>query len=207
PADIIATVSDANLDSWTLERAPFGTNDFTPIASGTSPVAGPVLTRFDPALLSAGFYRLRLTATDIAGRTSTAEATIEAAAPGTRGDYQRSETDLTVDFGGKPYTLVRRYDSFSKDHSGAFGYGWQLADRDLGLQTDVPLTGREPLGLYNPFRFGTRIYLTLPTGQRVGFTFTPQRHDLTGVTYYTPAFTADPGVTWTLSASDAKLTA
>ena len=42
----------------------------------------------------------------------------------------------------------------------------------------MPLTGNEDLGVYNPFRIGTRVYLTLPDGGeryagRVGFTFDP----------------------------------
>ena len=53
-------------------------------------------------------------------------------------------------------------------------------------------TGHEATGIYNPFRQGTRVYLTLPDGRRVGFTFTPQKHELPGVTYYTPAYRPTP---------------
>ena len=60
--------------------------------------------------------------------------------------------------------------------------------------------------IYNPFRVGTRVYLTLPTGQRVGFTFAPVKHQAGTVTYYTPAFTADPGVTYHLDSAGGELT-
>ena len=43
----------------------------------------------------------------------------------------------------------------------------------MRLQTDAPLTGRESLGVYHAFSEGTRVYLTLPTGERAGFTFRP----------------------------------
>ncbi|MDH5669840.1 MAG: Ig-like domain-containing protein, partial [Nitrospira sp.] len=80
-----------------------------------------------------------------------------------------------------------------------------------GLTPDSSLGG---------FRTGTRLYLTLPTGERVGYTFTPERHTSNGMTYYTPAFVADalegtgsdpgsvpvPGSGWTLSAAGTKLT-
>jgi YD repeat-containing protein len=62
------------------------------------------------------------------------------------------------------------------------------------------------VGLLHPFRIGTRVYLTLPDGRRVGFTFAPIQHQQIGVTYYTPAFVADPGVDYTLRSADALLT-
>ena len=108
--------------------------------------------------------------------------------------YQRSETDLTVTLGGATISLTRLYDSFDRERSGSFGYGWSLAGQDADIQTSVPPSGREGLGVYNPFRQGTRVYLTLPDGRRVGFTFTPRRHDAPGITSYTPAFEADTGV-------------
>src|ERR1043165_3078791 len=103
------------------------------------------------------------------------------------------------------FNLTRRYDSIAKDRSGAFGFGWTIPQLGINLQTDVSSTGRESLGIFNPFRAGTRIYLTLPDGNRAAFTFTPQKHEQAGVTYYTPGFTADAGVAWTLASSDAKL--
>src|SRR5262249_35808958 len=48
-------------------------------------------------------------------------------------------------------------------------------------------------------------YLTLPDGRRVGFTFTPQRHEQTGLVFYTPAWQADPGAGYTLSSAGAML--
>src|SRR5207248_1994029 len=61
--DIAVTVKDSNLDSWVLEQAPFGSEAFTTLASGTAPVDGAAVVRFDPAQLTNGAYRLRLTAT------------------------------------------------------------------------------------------------------------------------------------------------
>jgi len=66
-------------------------------------------------------------------------------------------------------------------------------------------SGRENLGVYNPFRVGTRLYLTLPNGERVGFTFQPQRQEIPGLVYYTPAWVADTGVNYTLQSQDALL--
>jgi hypothetical protein len=107
---------------------------------------------------------------------------------------------------GHSVQLARQYDSLQAAHNESFGYGWRFTLRDVDLQTDVPLTGNEDAGNFNAFSAGTRVYLTLPTGERTAFTFGPQRHDVAGLSYYTPVFTADASNGWSLSAEDVKLT-
>jgi hypothetical protein len=75
--DIIGTVSDSNLDSWTLEIAELGTRNFTTVATGASTIANGRIVTLDPTVLTNGFYTLRLQAADFAGRTASAEAQIE----------------------------------------------------------------------------------------------------------------------------------
>jgi hypothetical protein len=223
PAEIRATVADSNLDEWLLELLPFSADPTsaatttlspggrgqgeggTTLATGTGTLTNAALTTLDTGKFANGIYRLRLTASDLAGRVSTSEALIEIASATKPGQFVRRETDLSVTLDGVTLDLVREYDSLTTANPGSFGPGWRLALRDLDLQTDVPATGREASGAVNPFSLGTRVYLTLPTGERVGFTFTPQKHELPGVTYYTPAFTADAGASWTLNAADRKL--
>jgi YD repeat-containing protein len=202
--DIQGTVSDGNLDSWKLEQAPLGSNDFITLASGNSVVSG-TLYHFDPTVLRNGVYLLRLTAADISGRISTAETVVEADTTTKSSDYVQQDTDLTVTLGGAQIDLVRSYDSLNRDASGSFGYGWRLANSDTEIQTSVGLTGREQFGAYDPFMEGTRVYLTLPDGQRVGFTFTPEKHLQSGITYYTPAYQADPEVNYQLDSAAAVL--
>ncbi|MBD2200392.1 MULTISPECIES: CARDB domain-containing protein [Calothrix] len=204
--NLIADVIDSNLDEWTLEIAPFNTSSWQTLASGETPVNNSPLTQLNPEVLSNGFYQLRLKATDISDRTTTTDAIIEINSLQKQNQYQRSETDLTVDFAGTTLNLVRAYDSLNRQQSATFGYGWRLANTDTNIQTNVPTTGRESLGAYNPFRIGTRLYLTLPNGQRVGFTFQPQKQEIPGLIYYTPAWVADPGVNYTLQSADAMLT-
>ena len=74
---VVGTVADSNLDSWTLKIAPLGSSAFTTLAAGTTPVANAALASLDPGSLLNGVYQLELTATDIAGRTSTAQSTLE----------------------------------------------------------------------------------------------------------------------------------
>ncbi len=166
--DIVATISDSNLDSWRLEFAPFSSGMFTPLAGGNSPMDKAALVRFDPFLVANGVYRLRLLAVDMSGRASSAEIVVEANTPTKPTQYRRSATDLTVQLGGVAIALVREYDSLGRDRSGTFGFGWRLANRDMHIETNVPSTRREEAGVYNPFRIGTRVYLTLPDGRTYG---------------------------------------
>src|SRR5262249_40633242 len=151
--------------------------------------------------LANGFYVLRLTAADITGRVSQTQVTVEASTSTKPTQYLRSETDITVQIGTATVSLVRQYDSLNSALPGTFGFGWRLANRDFDIQTNVPPTGREDLGVFNPFRIGTRVYVTLPDGTRAGFTFAPQPHQQSGLTYYTPAFLADAGVAYQLSSA------
>ena len=205
PTAVVGEVDDSNLDSWTLQIALLGSTDVTTLASGTAPVANATLANLDPGTLENGVYVLTLVATDIAGRTSEATATLEIDTVTKSVQYVRTETDLSVQLGAATVNLTRVYDSLARNESSSFGYGWSLAVVDTNLQTSVVPTGNELVGIYNPFIQGTRVYLTLPDGQRVGFTFTPVRHDQPGVTWYTPAFTADPGVNWQLNSASAVL--
>ncbi len=202
---IVGTVADLNLDEWSLELASLGSNDYVKLAGGNQALATAPLTQLDPTTLSNGFYQLKLKATDISGRTSFTTAIIEINTSQKSSQYQRSETDLTVTLEGVNLDLIRVYDSLNSSHSATFGHGWRLGNTDTQIQTNVPLSGRENLGVYNPFRVGTRLYLTLPNGERVGFTFQPQRQEIPGLVYYTPAWVADTGVNYTLQSQDALL--
>lgn len=204
--DLLVSVADVNLDEWRLEIAAKDSDAFRTLAGGTAPVANAAVTTLDPATLPNGFYVLRLTATDISGRTRRAEILFEVNTSDKASRYYRPEVDLAFDFGGVNFTLTRAYDSLARQTPGTFGFGWSWTERDVAIQTNVPSTGREALGAFNPFRLGTRLYLTLPDGRRVGFTFAPQKTELPGLTYYTPVWIADAGVNYTLSSVETKLT-
>ncbi|MER9397476.1 Ig-like domain-containing protein [Mesorhizobium sp. M0615] len=201
-ADVVGSVIDTNLDRWQLEIAHFGSGKWTTLATGAGAITNSALAQLDPALFANGIYSLRLTAADVAGRTARAETQVEIdsikALP-------RAENDLTVTLAGHQIALVRHYDPLARAQAGSFGNGWQLALKDVAIETDVPPTGREALGSYGAFRNGTRVYVTLPTGERVGFTFEAQEHRIPGLVYYTPSFRADAGVTWTLQTAATQL--
>src|SRR6185503_8181894 len=69
----------------------------------------------------------------------------------------------------------------------------------------VLATSTGPAGVTLPYREGTRVYATLPDGQRVAFTFNPEAHQIPGLAYYLPAWEAEAGVGWTLDSRLAHL--
>jgi YD repeat-containing protein len=204
--NILGSVDSTNLDYWTLEIAPYGSSAFTTIAQGGSALDNAALVHLDPAQYLNGFYTLRLTAADVAGRTAQALSQIEIDSEIKTGSYARTDTDLTATLDGHTVAISRQYDSLGRGDPGTFGYGWRLTLRDTDIQSNAPLAGRESFGDFSPFQEGTRVYTTLPDGERVGFTFEPVAHKIPGLVYYTPAFVSDPGVSWTLQSANAQLT-
>jgi len=193
--DVVATVLDANLERWELELALFGFGDFVELARGTTAFTGERIARIDPSRLANGFYRLRLTGTDISGRGAAAEVLLEVNTSTKSARYQRTAVDLSADLGGVSIELTRVYDSLSAARSGVFGLGWR-SPAEVRVQTNVPRTGLETRGRYNPLSVGSRLYLTLPDAavtHRVGFTFAPVAQVQEGVTFHTPAWVADDG--------------
>jgi RHS repeat-associated protein len=112
-----------------------------------------------------------------------------------------------------PITVSRTYDTLTANQDGEVGFGWKLSFRDVDLRTSLPKTGDEAGGLYAPFRDGTRVYITLPGGQREGYTFRPKAVGLfdqfqrerdvppeyqsgngMNAVYFIPSFVPDKGV-------------
>ena len=187
---IVGKIADTNLDEWKLEIAELGTDNYRTLISGNNPT----VTSYDLPVTSYqnGFYELKLTATDISGRTSVATSQIEVNTP-TKAGYQNTTTDLSLTLGGIPVNITRYYDA--NTNTWTFNTNTHI---QLNLDAGVGNNDR-------PLEDSTRLYLTTPTGERVGFTFTPVRQQITGAVYYTPAWVADAGVNYTLQSVDAKL--
>ncbi len=211
-ADIVATVADASLDEWVLEirKSEVGSRNgdapYIPVATGTNTTNNNVLAQLDPEALPNGFYQLRLKARDLSDRTSSTETFVEINSAAKGRQYERQETDLSVLLGGTTVALTRRYQSLAPLAAGSLGQGWQLLGLEGAIQTNVPPSDREHVGVYSPFEVGTRLYVTLPEGDRVGYTFTPEASQVNGVTYYRPMWVPDAGVSYALASVDAVLT-
>jgi RHS repeat-associated protein len=208
PTQVIGTVQDPNLLSYTLSVAPIGSQNFTTFFTGTTQVANGVLGTFDPTLLQNNSYDLRLTATNTGGLSSTADVTVNVSDNLKLGNFTLSFTDLSIPVAGIPITIARTYDTLTANQSQDFGFGWRLEFRDVSLQTSVASTGSEADGFFNPFNTRTKVYVTLPGGQREGFTFQPQvQSGLAGsfLGMFEPNFVPDAGVKDSLAVSPANL--
>jgi RHS repeat-associated protein len=210
PVDVIGTASDDNLVSYTLSVAPVGSESFTQLAAGKTCVTNGVLGKFDPTGLANGAYDLRLEATDSGGNVSTIDETVNVAGDLKIGNFTLSFTDLSIPVSGIPVTLTRTYDSLNASHQDELGYGWRLEYRDTDLRTSVrPTTPEEQeAGIYNAYRTGSKVYITMPGGKREGFTFEPRlKNGFAGSVFgfADPVFVPDRGVTSSLTVNGATL--
>src|SRR6266571_1101043 len=187
--DLAGRVLDANLDAWVLEIAHQGTDRFVELARGAGPIEG-ALYRLNPAEWANGVYELRLTATDISGRMAEARTVVQIASSAKEASYLRTDLDATVMLGGHAFELARQYDSLGRSQDSGLGFGWRLPIRDFALESDLPITSQD-VSLNLPYREGTRVYATLPDGQRVAFVFHPERKEIPGLIYYVPRWEAE----------------
>ncbi|NEP10260.1 MAG: DUF4114 domain-containing protein [Symploca sp. SIO2C1] len=216
PTDIIGTVSDDNLLSYTLSVAPLAGGDFVEIASGTNPVTDGFVADFDPSVLQNDTYRLRLSATDAAGLTAYDETLVDVTGELKLGNFQLSFTDLSIPVSGIPIQVTRTYDTLTSSTTDDFGYGWRLEFRDTDLRTSLGKDEElEEFGISSKgFEEGERVYITLPGGKREAFTFKPQIKPISrffppiggaDTNLYTPAFESESGSTSTLTVKNVDL--
>ncbi len=195
--DVLATISDQNLDQWTLQLKSNRTGELTVLAQGVTPVDSETLVQLDPSSFNNGFYTLTLSASDIGGRE--AEDTLQIEIGGeTTSIGSASATDLSVELGGISFDLVRQYDPALRHQSLEFGHGWRLSVGDLDIETNVPATTPARAVVDSALRMNSRMYLTLTDGQRLGFTFVPILRKQAGVQYYTPTWSPDANVNYVL---------
>ncbi|MCB1966835.1 MAG: hypothetical protein KDI64_12570, partial [Candidatus Accumulibacter sp.] len=178
----------------------YGEEHYSLLASGNSAVDAAAFLQLDPTALANGFYTLRLRVVDLAGRRGEASIDVEIDSATKQPQLLRSETDFVLTVAGHDLPFARSYDSLARSIPGSFGEGWRLAFRDVDLQNDAALTGRETAGVLGTFADGQRVFVTLPDGQRTAFTFTPQKRSIPGQTWYLPAFVAADGSGWSLEA-------
>ncbi|MGB0712374.1 MAG: putative Ig domain-containing protein, partial [Gammaproteobacteria bacterium] len=198
PVLVRATVTDEDLAFYALEIAPADGGDYWEIARGGSVVDDAVTGTLDPTLLDNGIYKLRLVAEDVLGNRSADEFTFDVAGALKLGNYAVSFTDMEVPVAGIPITVSRTYDTLRANRNGRVGYGWRIDVLDTRLRTTLSGDVQEGDEILPAFRFGTRVYVTLPDGRREAFTFEPKLNNRF-FPIFDPTFVADPGVDSTLT--------
>ncbi len=207
PTDIVVSITDDSPGlSWTIDVRRSGTDpsEAVVIGSGTGEVLSDIIATFDPTTLPNDTWLVRILVNDgftlggveyayeLSGALKPALFTIEF-------------DDLVTTLAGVPIAITRRYSSLDRS-PGDFGPGWRLGfygDVDDG---PVESTSTQPLVQLlgdEPFRQGSRIYVTRPDGTRVGFTFTGQQIGFPTPALWSANFEPDPGVDDVLEALDA----
>ncbi|MBE9061400.1 putative Ig domain-containing protein [cf. Phormidesmis sp. LEGE 11477] len=210
PTDILGSVQDDNLVAYTLSLARLGSTDFREIYRGTNTVDDGDLGQLDTSLFQNDSYTLRLTAEDGNGNVVFVDETVNIGGDLKLGNFTLSFTDMELPVSGIPVTVTRTYDSLNASETDDFGYGWRLEFRDTDLRTSLGRDEQyETFGIRSQaFDEETKVYITLPGGQRQGFTFAPKKEFISNFfpaigggdpSLYQAAFKADDGVTSTLS--------
>jgi RHS repeat-associated protein len=203
--EVIGTVTDSNLTSWTLQQKQYGQDTAITIGQGTTKVNNGRLGYFDPTVLQNDHYDLILTAEDSTGQIVSITRPVWADGELKIGNMKFSQQDLTVPLVGLPITVVRSYDSFSRNKLGDFGYGWTLSFADLELKDDGAYAlATDSEGGGTPFKVrnggGRDVTLTLPDGRRTTFTFVIGSHTSPEDPFTHKVFyNAQPGVHYTLT--------
>ena len=200
--ELMFDIFDDGLAEYKVELVPRGGGMPTVIGEGTTSIVRMVV--IDPSKYENGFYTAVVTASDFGGLTSTESFDLEINSVDKTGSVQESATDITFTLAGIDLDVTRHYSSISTNQADSnFGtaWSWPLLDPQIALEA-------KSADAFAGLADGDRLYLTLPTGQRVGYTFTPNEltDEASGVQTFTPAWTADDGVTWSLeSFSNAPL--
>lgn len=165
--------------------------------NGPTPVRDGVLATFDPTMLANDGYVIRVIAFNTNGLGWAEPVVVSVAGNAKLGEFRLEFTDLEVPLAGIPIRVTRVYDTRHASQEGDFGFGWKLGVRDADIRETVPPgPGRGLFSTAHPFIPGkTRVYLTSPAGERIGFTYEEQL--VTGGfigALYKPVFKADPGV-------------
>lgn len=166
------------------------------ITSGTETIdTAAVLASLDATSMKNDGYLARIVAWNDIGLGWAEPLAFEVTGEVKLGRNRLEFTDISIDLDGFPLAFTRVYDSYQANDDGEMGYGWSIRLQDADIRETAPHTGASDLFGSTAFRDGTRVYITAPTGERLGFTF---RAEVGASSFlgsiYRAVFEPDPGV-------------
>ena len=191
PVDVVATLYDDNLASYTLFIQKAGSAESIILAEGASNISSGVLGSFDPTLLINGQYDLFLEATDSSGQSSITGLSLNVEGDLKVGNFSFTVEDLEIPMSGVPIRVTRTYDSRRRHENLDFGYGWSIDYQNITVEesrTPGQFWSLNRYG-YGPFNALARfcvepqgapvVTVTLPDGDQEKFEFaaSPQCFD------------------------------
>jgi RHS repeat-associated protein len=209
PVPIVVSINDDTPAAltWTVELVRGSDGDPVLIGQGTGPVVKQAVAIFDPTVLAASDYRVRVIGSD-GMQTGGIEFLINAGSGVKPGRVRFATQDVGLSLGGFPLSIGRSYDSLEAGmHAatgGDLGPGWHFS-----LNASVSDSARDVYGddlpsmmMTQPYDFDTRVYVTRPDGARLGFSFDPIPAPFPALGQYDVNFKPDPGVTERLRAAE-----
>ena len=137
--------------------------------------------QIDPSSLPNGSYWLELVATDGKSPPQVSSQLITIDSQFKLGNFALSFTDLQSSVAGLPLTIRRTYDTLQANRIGDFGYGWSLdmisGSLDIQLSDNPNNSYWAGFGIDPALFNGSRMVVTLPDGQQIGFTAVPMPTD------------------------------
>ncbi|MEM6469374.1 MAG: choice-of-anchor C family protein [Planctomycetota bacterium] len=217
---IIGTVDDPDDNLWyyrvyyaradqvSLTNLDVNDPDWVVLKQSTEEVIEGELAVFDPSALTNDPYAIIVAAYDSNGRGFIQPTMLYVEGNVQVGNFQLAFTDLSIPLAGIPIEVSRVYDTVNAQDEGDFGFGWTLGVQDARI-FEAAAVGAG--GAFNPGndKFhpdATKVYLTNPAGQRVGFTYKEQ---LISASFFggiwRPYFEPDPGVYDTLTIDETQV--
>ena len=215
---VVATIDDAENNLWfwrvyygrldlvSVEGIDPDDPDWIQIGQGTTEVTASEVAKFDPTPLQNDGYAILIAAYDTNGRGYAQPVIVNVEGNAKLGQFSLDLTDLSIPLAGIPIQVTRTFDSRNAGREGDFGFGWTMGVRDARiLEAGARGIGGVLSGIEDAFiPDKTKVYLTNPSGQRVGFTYKEEflnGGDFLGIagSTFRPYFKADPGVYDTLS--------
>ena len=215
---IIGTVTDENLwyyrviyaraDQVSITNVDVNDPDWIVLNESTQEVVEGELAVFDPAIASNDPYVVAVTAYDVNGNGFFQPTVLYVEGNVQLNNFRLDFTDLSIPLAGIPIEVTRVYDTVNAGDEGDFGFGWRLGVQDARI---LEVAGVAEGGVFNPGNntFApdqTKVYLTNPSGQRVGFTY---KEELLGASFFgavwRPYFEPDPGVYDTLEIDETQV--
>ena len=139
PTSIVGTAAGTEFKSYKLEYAPVGSSNYTLIKEGTEPINANLLGKLDTTLLNNGLYNIRLTAYSEKKNIKT-EIVVSVEGNMKIGNFSIAFQDMDVNVAGLPLTVIRSYDSRSRNTNGDFGYGWDMSTSGLTLSESCDMS-------------------------------------------------------------------
>ena len=136
PTDVIGSVSDDNLASWTLFllEADRPISEAVILATGTTTFAESVIDQIDPTVLLNGQYLVTLEAQDLSGNVRSVTQAVRVTGDMKVGNFSITFEDLSLPVAGVPISVTRTYDSRQRNKSQDFGFGWTIDYQNVRVQ-------------------------------------------------------------------------